>query len=158
MVKVTNQSSIFSEGTTRGSLVGLKKRAGGSAWLSCRSWLAPLRPEGGEEIGVQPFARHTGQDEAETVPHLWGSLGILLQRGNAAKLGNWFPALPPPHVNGIMWSIYFTVCEWWSLCVNPEKHISPQTKEGRDMFPFSKEISYIWMFPRVLAVSQRGSA
>ena len=48
------------------------------------------------------LARHTGQDEAEAVSHLWGRLGILLQRGNAAILGNRVPALPDPQIDGIM--------------------------------------------------------
>ena len=30
------------------------------------------------------LARHTGQSEGEAISHLWGRLGILLQRGNAA--------------------------------------------------------------------------
>ena len=34
------------------------------------------------------LARHTGQLEGEAISHLWGRLGILLQRGNAAILGN----------------------------------------------------------------------
>ena len=42
------------------------------------------------------LARHTGQDESEATSHHWGRLGVLLQRGNAAILGNraglaWFP-------------------------------------------------------------------
>ena len=48
------------------------------------------------------FTRHTGQDEVEAVSHLWGRLGILLQRGNAAILGNQVPALPEPQIDGIM--------------------------------------------------------
>ena len=47
------------------------------------------------------LARHTGQDEGEAVHHLWGRLGILLQRGNAAILGNRIPNFPPPQVDGI---------------------------------------------------------
>ena len=42
------------------------------------------------------LARHTGQDEAEAVSHLWGRLGILLQRGNRV------PALPDLQIDGIM--------------------------------------------------------
>merc|ERR1712016_187413 len=34
------------------------------------------------------LARHTGQLEGEAISHLWGRLGILLQRGNAAILAN----------------------------------------------------------------------
>ena len=48
------------------------------------------------------LARHTRQDEAKAVSHLWGRLGILLQRGNAAILGNRVPALPDPQIDGIM--------------------------------------------------------
>ena len=48
------------------------------------------------------LARHTAQDKAEAVSHLWGRLGILLQRGNAAILGNQVPALPDPQIDGIM--------------------------------------------------------
>ena len=48
------------------------------------------------------LARHTGQDEAEAVSHLWGRLGILLQQGNVAILGNQVPALPDPQIDGIM--------------------------------------------------------
>ena len=48
------------------------------------------------------LARHTGQDEGEAVHHLWGRLGVLLQRGNAAILGNRIPSFPPPHVDGVM--------------------------------------------------------
>ena len=41
-----------------------------------------------------PVARQTGQEEGEAVRHLWGRLGILLQRGNAAILGNRVPTTP----------------------------------------------------------------
>ena len=38
------------------------------------------------------LARHTaGQSEGKAISHLWGRLGILLQRGNAAILGNRVP-------------------------------------------------------------------
>ena len=47
------------------------------------------------------LARHTGQEEAEATSHLWSRLGILLQRGNAAILGNRVPALPGAHVDEI---------------------------------------------------------
>ena len=42
------------------------------------------------------LARHTWQDEAVAVSHLWGRLGILLQRGHAEILGNRVPAPPYP--------------------------------------------------------------
>ena len=47
------------------------------------------------------LARHTGQCEGEAISHLWGRLGILLQRGNAAILGNRVPSLPEPAIDGI---------------------------------------------------------
>ena len=47
------------------------------------------------------LARHTGQLESEAIAHLWGRLGILLQRGNAAILGNRVPNFPPAEVDGI---------------------------------------------------------
>ena len=47
------------------------------------------------------LARHTGQLEGEAISHLWGRLGILLQRGNAALLGNRVPAYPEPEIDGI---------------------------------------------------------
>ena len=48
------------------------------------------------------LARHTGQEEGEAISHLWGRLGVLLQRGNAALLGNRVPALPEARVDGII--------------------------------------------------------
>ena len=48
------------------------------------------------------LARHTGQEEAEAISHLWGRLGILLQRGNAAILGNRVPALPGAQIYGVL--------------------------------------------------------
>ena len=47
------------------------------------------------------LARRTGQEEGEAISHLWGRLGVLLQRGNAALLGNRIPALPEAWVDGI---------------------------------------------------------
>ena len=47
------------------------------------------------------LARHTGQSEGEAISHLWGRLGILLQRGNAAILGNRVPSYPEPAIDGI---------------------------------------------------------
>ena len=41
------------------------------------------------------LARHTGQEEGEAISHLWSRMGILLQRGNAAILGNRVPILGP---------------------------------------------------------------
>ena len=48
------------------------------------------------------LARQTGQDEGEAVRHLWGRLGILLQRGNAAILCNRVPSVPSPVVDGVV--------------------------------------------------------
>ena len=47
------------------------------------------------------LARNTGQPEGETAAHLWGRLGVLLQRGNAALLGNRVPAPPDGTIDGI---------------------------------------------------------
>ena len=47
------------------------------------------------------LARHTGQLEGEAISHLWGRLGILLQRGNAALMGNRVPAFPDAVIDGI---------------------------------------------------------
>ena len=47
------------------------------------------------------LARHTGQPEGEAISHLWGRLGILLQRGNVALLGNRVPSYPEPEIDGI---------------------------------------------------------
>ena len=47
------------------------------------------------------LARHTGQLEGEAISHLWGRLGIFLQRGNAAILGNRVPSFPVAEVDGI---------------------------------------------------------
>ena len=48
------------------------------------------------------LARHTGQEEGEAISHLWGRLGILLQRGNAAILANRVPDLPAANIDGIL--------------------------------------------------------
>ena len=48
------------------------------------------------------LARHTGQEEGEAISHLWGRLGVLLQRGNAAILGNRVPAFPGAIIDGIL--------------------------------------------------------
>ena len=45
---------------------------------------------------------HTGQEESEAQRHLWGRLGILLQRGNAAILGNRVPMYPDATTDGRM--------------------------------------------------------
>ena len=48
------------------------------------------------------LARHTGQEEGEAISHLWGRLGVLLQRGNAAILANRVPALPGAIIDGLL--------------------------------------------------------
>ena len=47
------------------------------------------------------LARHIGQLEGEAIAHLWGRLGILLQWGNVAILGNRVPNFPQAEVDGI---------------------------------------------------------
>ena len=48
------------------------------------------------------LARHTGQEEDQACRHSWGRLGILLQRGNAAILGNRVPTFPAALIDGVM--------------------------------------------------------
>ena len=48
------------------------------------------------------LARHTGQEEGQAIGHLWGRLGILLQRGNAALLANRVPGPPDPAIDGLV--------------------------------------------------------
>ena len=52
-----------------------------------------------ERLGAA-LARQTGQEEEEAVRHLWGKLGMLLQRGNAAILANRVPSFPAPAIDG----------------------------------------------------------
>ena len=52
-----------------------------------------------ERLGAA-LARQSGQDEREAVRHLWGKLGMLLQRGNAAILANRVPSFPLPGIDG----------------------------------------------------------
>ena len=52
-----------------------------------------------ERLGAA-LARQSGQEEEEAVRHLWGKLGILLQRGNAAILANRVPSFPAPAIDG----------------------------------------------------------
>ena len=56
------------------------------------------------EVGklAAALARQTGQEEGEAVRHLWGRLSILLQRGNAAILGNRVPTAPAPFIDGVV--------------------------------------------------------
>ena len=76
---------------------------------SCLSWQNPLAAgtvhcnvaeREVKKLGAA-LARHTGQDEGEAISHLWGRLGVLLQRGNAAILGNRVPAFPGAIVDGL---------------------------------------------------------
>ncbi len=55
---------------------------------------------GGEKAGG---CRNTGQPEGEAAAHLWGRLGVLLQRGNAAILGSHVPAPADAIIDGIMY-------------------------------------------------------
>ena len=55
-----------------------------------------------ENMFLKKLKLHTGQEEGEATAHLWSRLGILLQRGNAAILGNRVPALPGAHIDGII--------------------------------------------------------
>ena len=52
-----------------------------------------------ERLGAA-MARQSGQEEEEAVRHLWGKLGMLLQRGNAAILANRVPSYPAPAIDG----------------------------------------------------------
>ena len=68
--------------------------------ISASGW----HPEAGREVKKlgAALARHTGQEEGEAVSHIWSRMGILLQRGNAAILGNRIPALPGALIDGII--------------------------------------------------------
>ena len=66
------------------------------------------------------LARHTGQEEGEAISHLWGTLGVLLQRGNVAIFGNRVPAFPEAVVDGILpvpTSSSFHECTTFALCL-----------------------------------------
>ena len=52
-----------------------------------------------ERLGAA-LARQSGQEEEEAVRHLWGKLGMLLQRGNVAILANRVPSFPNPAIDG----------------------------------------------------------
>ena len=54
------------------------------------------------------LARHTGQEEGEAISHLWSRMGILLQRGNAAILGNRVLSQPGAHIEGIIQIVTFS--------------------------------------------------
>ena len=68
------------------------------------------------------LARHTGQEEGEAVSHIWSRMGILLQRGNAAILGNRIPALPGALIDGIIWFLN-SLSLLDDHCVNVLKYI-----------------------------------
>ena len=46
------------------------------------------------------LARHTGEDEGQTVAHLFTRCAILIQRGLAALLVNRIPDYPPATISG----------------------------------------------------------
>ena len=46
------------------------------------------------------LARHTGEDEGQTVAHLFTRCAILIQRGLAALLVNRIPEYPPVAISG----------------------------------------------------------
>ncbi len=47
------------------------------------------------------LARHTGQEEAEALRHLFGRLSILIMRGNSALFTNRIPDYPQPEIDGV---------------------------------------------------------
>ena len=49
----------------------------------------------------QALARSGGQDECETVKHLFGRLSILLMRGNSALILSRRMEHPQPHIDGV---------------------------------------------------------
>ena len=63
-------------------------------------WLASMRGEGGEEAWQCAGQAHRAAGGGGPA-HLGGRLGILLQRGNAAILGNRVPNFPQAEVDGI---------------------------------------------------------
>ena len=46
------------------------------------------------------LARHTGQEEGETISHLFTRASILLQKGLSALLLNRIPSHPAPNIGG----------------------------------------------------------
>ena len=50
----------------------------------------------------QALARAMGQEELDTIRHLFGRLSILLMRGNSALLINCVPSYPDPQVDGVL--------------------------------------------------------
>ena len=52
------------------------------------------------ELIILYYINYTGQEEKEAVRHMWGKLGMLLQRGNAQILANRVPSFPAPEIDG----------------------------------------------------------
>ena len=48
------------------------------------------------------LARHTGQEERETISHLLTRASVLLQKGLSALLLNRIPGHPAPDVGGVL--------------------------------------------------------
>ena len=48
------------------------------------------------------LARHTGQEEGETISHLMTRASVLLQKGLSALLLNRIPGHPAPDVGGVL--------------------------------------------------------
>ena len=67
---------------------------------SLRGWHAAAEREV-KKLGAA-LARHAGQEEGEATGHLWGRLGILLQKGNAALLANRVPQYPNAAIDGLL--------------------------------------------------------
>ena len=70
-----------------------------------------------ERLGAA-LARQSGQEEEEAVRHLWGKLGMLLQRGNAAILANRVPSFPAPAIDGRHYSVNLFILKFITLCVH----------------------------------------
>ena len=48
------------------------------------------------------LARHTGEDESQTIGHQFQRLSVLLVNGNSALIINRIPSFPNPEVDGII--------------------------------------------------------
>ena len=78
---------------------GNKVRGAGEA---CRRQGIAFLPMAVESFGgwhevaqreVRKLGGRLGHEESEAIGHLWGRLGVLVQRGNVAILGNRVPSL-----------------------------------------------------------------